>query len=72
MPHFGQQVNHRHLVFKNFDYGRLGNLRKYHSFKPPEYDLTRVSAPTFMFYSENDLICVQSVSVRYTSNRVRS
>ncbi|XP_026273470.2 lipase 3-like [Frankliniella occidentalis] len=58
--HFGQQVMHRHLVFRQFDYGRWGNLKKYKTSKPPDYDLAKVTAPTYLYHAENDILCVQS------------
>lgn len=32
-------------VFQAYDYGREGNLQKYGSTKPYQYDLTKVTAP---------------------------
>jgi lysosomal acid lipase/cholesteryl ester hydrolase len=32
-------------VFQAYDYGREGNLQRYGSVKPYEYDLTKITAP---------------------------
>lgn len=64
--HYGQLIRHKDLVFKQFDYGLLGNLLKYKNSEPPEYDLSRVSAPTYLMYSSNDLLSVESVSSQFT------
>ena len=40
--------------FLRYDYGTLGNLRKYGSIRPPRYDLSKISAPVFLHYSQSD------------------
>ncbi|XP_077532056.1 lipase 3-like isoform X2 [Haemaphysalis longicornis] len=40
--------------FKKFNYGPLRNRRRYGRWQPPNYDLSRVTAPTAIFYSLND------------------
>lgn len=40
--------------FRMFDYGLAKNLLKYGSFSPPNYDLSSVTAPVFLHYSDND------------------
>lgn len=42
--------------FRHFDYGVLENLNKYQRFSPPDYDLDKVTAPGYLFYSTNDWI----------------
>lgn len=60
--HYGQLIRNKNLVFKQFDYGLPGNLLKYKATQPPEYDLSRVSALTYLMHSSNDLLSVDSVS----------
>nr|CAH0099752.1 unnamed protein product [Daphnia galeata] len=43
-------------VFQAYDYGREGNLRKYGSVKPYEYDLTKITAPIYVFSGSVDKI----------------
>lgn len=50
--HFGQLVMSK--GFKKFNYGPLRNRRRYGQWQPPNYDLSRVTAPTAIFYSLND------------------
>lgn len=59
--HFGQLVKNKDLVFQQFDYGFIGNMAKYKSMKPPHYNLSRVAALTYLMYSDNDLLSVESV-----------
>ncbi|XP_046394955.1 lipase 3-like [Ischnura elegans] len=50
--HYGQEI--KSGKFRQYDYGLVGNLEHYKSIHPPEYDLGLVSAPVYLFYSEND------------------
>jgi lysosomal acid lipase/cholesteryl ester hydrolase len=50
--HFGQQVNSK--KYAKYDFGKKGNLQKYGSESPPEYDLTKVNVPTYLFWGVND------------------
>ncbi len=36
-------------VFQAYDFGRKGNLLRYGSIKPFEYQLEKITAPVFMF-----------------------
>ncbi|GLV35381.1 Lipase 4 [Carabus blaptoides fortunei] len=40
--------------FRNFDYGTVGNLKIYNGTEPPDYDLSKVTAPVAIYCSEND------------------
>ncbi|XP_046394227.1 lipase 3-like [Ischnura elegans] len=40
--------------FRLYDYGWIGNLKRYGSMKPPKYDLGLVTAPVNLHYSSND------------------
>ena len=50
--HYGQLKNSGR--FRLFDYGWFKNLQKYGTFKPPSYDLSKVTAPVALHYSMND------------------
>ncbi|KAL0840905.1 hypothetical protein ABMA28_014704 [Loxostege sticticalis] len=40
--------------FRRYDHGTLTNLRMYGRRTPPEYDLNKVTAPTYIYYATND------------------
>ncbi|XP_055375802.1 lipase 3-like [Condylostylus longicornis] len=50
--HYGQLVNSGR--FRMYDYGMFKNLAKYGTFKPPSYDLSKVTAPVALHFSMND------------------
>ncbi|KAE8739019.1 hypothetical protein FOCC_FOCC015489 [Frankliniella occidentalis] len=45
--------------FRQYDHGWLGNLFRYQSLSPPEYNLSKISATTYLFTSDNDLLSVK-------------
>lgn len=42
--------------FQQFDYGAYNNLKIYGSESPPEYDLSKITLPITLFWSQNDLL----------------
>ncbi|XP_058451063.1 lipase 1-like [Malaya genurostris] len=50
--HFAQLVRSR--LFRQYDYGRKGNLQTYSNWKPPVYNLNVSSAPVQIYYGLND------------------
>lgn len=50
--HYGQEVVSGH--FRKYDYGRIGNMRKYKRRSPPNYNLNNCKAPIAAYYSQND------------------
>ncbi|XP_065225618.1 lipase 1-like [Planococcus citri] len=42
--------------FREFDYGHVLNLEKYGTPVPPLYNLTKVTAPVYIYYSTNDYL----------------
>ncbi|XP_053594558.1 uncharacterized protein LOC103571606 [Microplitis demolitor] len=50
--HFSQLVKSR--KFRQFDYGLMGNFRRYGTLSPPEYDLSKVTTPVVLHYCIND------------------
>lgn len=40
-------------TFSQFDFGR-GNLRIYKSLKPPQYDLSKVKVPVYLYAASED------------------
>jgi lysosomal acid lipase/cholesteryl ester hydrolase len=51
MIHFGQVT--RSQRFRQYDYGAL-NLQMHGQLTPPLYDLSRISAPIYLYHSLND------------------
>jgi len=50
--HYGQLVNSGR--FRMYDYGLLKNKKLYGAYKPPSYDLKKVTAPVALHFSSND------------------
>uniref|UniRef100_A0A2A4K660 Lipase n=1 Tax=Heliothis virescens TaxID=7102 RepID=A0A2A4K660_HELVI len=51
--HYGQGIASNE--FRRYDYGNaLANLRAYGSTRPPNYDLSKITAPVFLHYSASD------------------
>ncbi|XP_016839047.1 lipase 3 isoform X2 [Nasonia vitripennis] len=50
--HYGQEITSGR--FQRYDYGPKGNLAIYNRTTPPDYDLSKVSVPVGVFWSEND------------------
>lgn len=42
--------------FNPYSYGLIRNLQKYGRLNPPQYDLTKVTLPVYIFYGANDLL----------------
>ncbi|XP_066999665.2 lipase 3 [Anabrus simplex] len=56
--HYAQEINSGSLFdpghFRQYDYGIFGNKAKYGQWSPPDYDLSKITAPVYLLYSEND------------------
>lgn len=39
-----------------FDYGTDGNIIEYGQPTPPEYDLTQINTPTYLYWSRDDIL----------------
>ncbi|XP_063239096.1 lipase 3-like [Bacillus rossius redtenbacheri] len=50
--HYAQEVHSGR--FRQFDRGVVGNLLAYGSVEPPDYDLSKVTAPVYLYWGEND------------------
>ena len=59
--HFLQM--HKSGVFRAYDYGRRGNLKKYRERAPPTYDLRRSTFPVAIFYGDNDA-CIPPADIK--------
>lgn len=51
-------------MFRQYDYGIIQNLAIYGQLSPPPYNLSAVTAPTALYYAQNDFF--SDVSVRIT------
>ncbi|XP_072947431.1 lipase 3-like [Epargyreus clarus] len=52
LAHYGQGIEDKR--FRRYDYGTARNLIVYGRLNPPAYDLSKVTAPVFLHYSDND------------------
>lgn len=59
--HFAQGVNSH--KFRPFDYGKKENLKIYGVPEPPPYDLSKVSAPVALYWSDNDWLAAKEVQL---------
>jgi len=48
-------------TFIKYDYGPQGNMEHYGQLTPPTYDLSRVTAPVYLFWGDNDLLTTPEV-----------
>lgn len=61
LVHFSQLFNSG--KFRMFDHGKIKNLATYGQWQPPDYNLTSVTAPVFLYYSGNDWLCAVKVNL---------
>ncbi|CAI6350010.1 unnamed protein product [Macrosiphum euphorbiae] len=54
MTHYYQLILQNY--FRKYDYGKIGNIKHYNSTSPPDYDLSKVIAPTYVYQSKHDII----------------
>lgn len=54
LVHYGQEVNTAN--FEKFDNGLLGNLQAYNSIFPPDYNISKITAPVHFIYASNDFL----------------
>lgn len=40
--------------FRQYDHGLIGNIKAYGKVTPPKYDLSKITAPIYIIYSNND------------------
>ncbi|CAK1544443.1 unnamed protein product [Leptosia nina] len=52
--HYGQNI--RDKKFRSFDHGILGNLARYGSTTPPEYDIKKITVDLTMHYTLGDVL----------------
>lgn len=69
MVHFAQLV--REKRFQKYDYGRKKNIEIYGQETPPEYNVSRVTAPVGLFWSQSDWFA-DPKDVRQLSERLPS
>lgn len=58
--HYAQLINSG--KFRMYDYGIAQNLLKYGQMIPPDYDLSSVTPPVYLHFSENDWLCAVKVT----------
>lgn len=55
LEHFIQIIENGR--FAPYSYSDNKNLQLYKSRKPPPYNLTKVTVPTYIYYADNDQLC---------------
>ncbi|KAJ1528158.1 hypothetical protein ONE63_008072 [Megalurothrips usitatus] len=55
--HYIQNANPNMTGFRQYDHGAAMNKKIYGSEVPPEYDLSVIEVPIFMYLSKNDILC---------------
>ncbi|PBC29636.1 Lipase [Apis cerana cerana] len=51
--HFAQLIHSG--KFRKYDYGIIGNLKKYGKIQPPDYELAKIKIPVHLYYAANDM-----------------
>ncbi len=59
LVHYGQLINSG--KFRMFDYGFFKNLNRYGKISPPDYKVSAITAPVFLYYSGNDWLSATKV-----------
>ncbi|KAF2896923.1 hypothetical protein ILUMI_09253, partial [Ignelater luminosus] len=58
---FKQLIHYSQLfaskLFRKYDYGPEGNMKKYKQPEPPSYKLSKITAPVALYYGDKDIIC---------------
>jgi lysosomal acid lipase/cholesteryl ester hydrolase len=57
--HYAQGVTS--TSFMKYDYGPEKNLEVYGQISPPEYDLSKITAPVALYWAENDWLGAKAV-----------
>lgn len=52
--HYGQSI--RYNTFRRYNYNAVTNLSKYGRITPPSYDLSKITTPSYIHYTTNDLL----------------
>ncbi|CAH0561153.1 unnamed protein product [Brassicogethes aeneus] len=55
--HYGQLIHSG--KFRQYDYGKKENLKRYNSTEPPCYDLEKVTAPIVLYYGDSDALVTE-------------
>lgn len=57
--HYSQGVNSG--LFRKYNYGRAENLLRYGQETPPEYDISKITAPVALYWGQNDWLAAPAV-----------
>jgi pimeloyl-ACP methyl ester carboxylesterase len=63
--HYAQSV--RHQDFRKWDFGKKGNLEVYGVDPPPQYDLSKVTAPVAIYWGQNDWLVQEPDVYRFAN-----
>ena len=59
LVHYAQGVNSGE--FRMYNHGKEGNLLYYGQEEPPKYDVSQITAPIALYWSDNDLLGTEQV-----------
>ncbi|CAH0556134.1 unnamed protein product [Brassicogethes aeneus] len=59
IAHYGQIINNKGN-FTQYDYGMLGNLKRYHSQEPPKYNLEDIPVNVTLIYGNKDKLAYKT------------
>jgi lysosomal acid lipase/cholesteryl ester hydrolase len=60
LVHYAQLVNT--ATFRKYNYGKATNLEIYGQETPPNYDISKITAPVALYWGQNDWMGAPSVS----------
>lgn len=49
--------------FRKYNYGKAGNILHYNSTTPPDYNLFKVTAATYIYQSKYDIMATPEVTI---------
>ena len=52
LAHYAQIIHHKQ--FQRYDFGKLQNMKRYGTFEPPKYDLSKIQVPMALVHGDND------------------
>ncbi|XP_057653799.1 gastric triacylglycerol lipase-like [Diorhabda carinulata] len=64
LVHYGQEIASG--KFQRYDYG-IANFKYYKSIYPPEFNISEITAPVALYYSQNDLLAAVQDVERFAS-----
>jgi lysosomal acid lipase/cholesteryl ester hydrolase len=54
-------------TFIPYNYGLWENLLRYGSIRPPPYNLSKITAPVYLFWGQNDYLATPEASLNFVN-----